>query len=163
MSKYKIGHPVYIEGVTSMANGGGKSKIDSVDVKYDPDTGEPFNIYLIDGKWWTEKDGYGGCYDNPNYMYDVDYNYFEKYFKLTSENIDDIVYDYPTEFEEGFTAEDIKSIGEKYGIESTDIFESIGVCTMLMKEGKGVTFHSDVALALRCIVEGRDKHPWEWD
>ena len=76
--KYKKGHKVYVDGITSLASGGGPTYIDDIDVRYDPITGIPFHIYLIDEKWWTELDGYGSCYDNPKYMYEVSFDYFSK-------------------------------------------------------------------------------------
>lgn len=80
-STYKVGHEVYIEGVTSMAGGGiTESVIDEVDVKYNEDTGEPFHIYKIEDRWWTDGGhGAGGPYKS-NYMYDVIYDE-EKWLK----------------------------------------------------------------------------------
>jgi hypothetical protein len=81
-STYKIGHEVYIEGCgIGMASGHiSDHVIDDVDVKYNEDTGEPFHIYKIDGRWWTDGGhGAGGPYKS-NYMYDVIYDE-EKWIK----------------------------------------------------------------------------------
>jgi len=71
VSKYGIGHKVYVDGLTSLASGGGYDVITDVDIRYDQLTGEPFHIYKVGDRWWDED---GGCYSQPNYMYEVYYN-----------------------------------------------------------------------------------------
>ncbi len=88
---YSIGHKVYIDGVTSMAAYSHESVIDDIDIKWNEDTGEPFHIYKIDDRWWTDSGhGAGGPYKS-NFMYDVIYD-AEKYSNFLDSNnlFDDI-------------------------------------------------------------------------
>jgi hypothetical protein len=70
-SKYGVGHKVYIDGLTSLASGGGYDIIKEVGVRYNTMTGDPFHIYKIGDKWWDED---GCCHSNPKYMYEVHYD-----------------------------------------------------------------------------------------
>lgn len=75
VSKYGIGHKVSISGDYGMAaQGSHYDVITDVDIRYDQLTGEPFHIYKVGDRWWTENDGVGGDYSNPHYMYDVYYD-----------------------------------------------------------------------------------------
>lgn len=71
---YKIGRKVMLEPVRSFCTGG-PSTITDIDIRYDEMTGEPFRVYKISDKWWTEL---GGCHSFPEFMYDIDFNYFER-------------------------------------------------------------------------------------
>lgn len=70
VSKYGIGHKVYVEPDRPFCTGG-YSVINDVGVRYNEITGEPFHIYKVDDRWWKEN---GACYSEPNFMYTVIYD-----------------------------------------------------------------------------------------
>ena len=71
---YKIGRKVMVEAERPFCSGG-PSVITDIDIRYNEITGEPFRVYKIDGKLWDEN---GGCYSNPQFMYYVDFKYYER-------------------------------------------------------------------------------------
>ena len=73
-SPYPIGMRVFVEPVRPFCTGG-DATIEEIDVRYDNMTGEPFRVYKINDRWWDER---GGCYSQPEFMYDVIYNYYQK-------------------------------------------------------------------------------------
>lgn len=72
-SPYPIGMRVFVEPVRPFCTGG-DATIEEIDVRYDNMTGEPFRVYKINDRWWDER---GGCYSQPEFMYDVIYNYYQ--------------------------------------------------------------------------------------
>ena len=83
--------------------------------------------------------------------------------ELKSEDIKELIEEYPTKNKEGFIHSEIMEIIIKYGIPSDTFFDALGVNTCMMIDGDMVTYHCDIMTALYCVVEGREKHPWEWD
>lgn len=72
--KYKVGRKVYMDGLTSMAQYGGILEITEIDHRFNEMTGKKYFIYKIGSYWWDED---GGCYSNPNLMYEIDYSFPE--------------------------------------------------------------------------------------
>ena len=75
------------------------------------------------------------------------------------------VYKYPTKHSEGFTNTEIKELLEKYYPEVTieKLFEKIGVHTGYFKDGESITYHHDVDLGIRLVLENREMKQYEWD
>lgn len=91
--------------------------------------------------------------------------------KLTNEQykqLEDLVYNYPTRFKEGFIWEEqdviLKSLSEKYPDINMDKYDSVltGI-TCTMNEGHLTIYHCDILQALICGIEGRDQTVEEWD
>jgi len=65
-----IGDVVYLEGMTSLANGGGEYPVTDIRDRFDEITGEKYRQLLVDGHWYDNRDG--GCASNPNFMYYIE-------------------------------------------------------------------------------------------
>lgn len=70
----KVGDKVYIDGYTSMAQQNAReSTIEDIKVQYDKDSGESFNVCLVEGYWFDMRDGTN--YSSPDSMYYIDLKY----------------------------------------------------------------------------------------
>ena len=83
--------------------------------------------------------------------------------KLTSENLSGFIYNYPTKHKYGFMGSETDEILEKFNINKEDFYTVLGVNTCMIVEGQILNYHCDIELALRCIIENRDKTLEEWD
>jgi len=83
--------------------------------------------------------------------------------KLTSKNVEEFIYDYPTKHNEGFTGSEIKDILLKYNIDSETFYVKLGVNTCMNIGGEFITYHCDVIKGLRCVIEDREQTLEEWD
>ena len=83
--------------------------------------------------------------------------------KLTSENVESFVYDYPTKHVQGFLGSEIMTILEKYEIDNDKFFDALGVNTCMMIGGQAITYHCDILKGLRCVIENREQTFEEWD
>jgi hypothetical protein len=83
--------------------------------------------------------------------------------KLTSKNITNIVYSYPTKYEYGFTASEIKKLISEYEINEDNFNTALGVNTCMMIDNEIITYHCDIEKALFCVVENRTENSFEWD
>jgi hypothetical protein len=83
--------------------------------------------------------------------------------KLTSENVEEFVYDYPTKHVQGFLGKEIMEILEKYEIDNEKFFDALGVNTVMNIGGQFITYHCDVLKGLRCVIENREQTFEEWD
>lgn len=83
--------------------------------------------------------------------------------KLTSENVESFVYDYPTKHVQGFLASEIMTILEKYGIDNDKFYDALGVNTCMMIGGQFITYHCDILKGLLCVIENREQTFEEWD
>jgi len=83
--------------------------------------------------------------------------------KLTSENVESFVYDYPTKHVKGFIGKEIIEILEKYEIDKDRFFDALGVNTCMMIDGEIITYHCDILKGLRCVIENREQTFEEWD
>ena len=80
-------------------------------------------------------------------------------------DINKFIYGYETRFKEGFTPEEVKEILDKLKDEmNMEKWDDAMMCnTCINKEGIPLTFHSDLTTGLRCGIENRDIHWWEFD
>lgn len=83
--------------------------------------------------------------------------------KLTSENVESFVYDYPTKHVQGFLGSEIMTILEKYEIDNDKFFTALGVNTVMSIGGQFITYHCDILKGLRCVIENREQTFEEWD
>jgi hypothetical protein len=83
--------------------------------------------------------------------------------KLTSENVEEFVYDYPTKYVQGFMGSEIITILEKYDIDNEKFFTALGVNTVMNIEGNFITYHCDILKGLLCVIENREQTFEEWD
>lgn len=83
--------------------------------------------------------------------------------KLTSENLSKFIDSYPTKYQYGFLGSETNEILEKFEIDKDKFYTAMGVNTCMMMEGQIVNYHCDIELALRCVIENRDKTLDEWD
>ena len=83
--------------------------------------------------------------------------------KLTSENVESFVYDYPTKHVQGFLGSEIMTILENYGIDNEKFFTALGVNTCMIIGGQSITYHCDILKGLRCVLENREQTFEEWD
>jgi hypothetical protein len=78
--------------------------------------------------------------------------------------LENMVYGYNTKYKEGFLPEEQQELLENFpSINLEEYYETLGVNTCIMKEGKFVTYHCDVLTAIVCSLERRDKRLEEWD
>jgi hypothetical protein len=83
--------------------------------------------------------------------------------KLTSDKLTEFIDSYPTKYEHGFLDSETKEILEKYEIDKDKFYTALGINTCMVIEGQTLNFHCDIELALRCVIENRDKTLEEWD
>ncbi|TXG80220.1 MAG: hypothetical protein E6R13_08410 [Spirochaetes bacterium] len=83
--------------------------------------------------------------------------------KLTSENLSDFIDNYPTKHKYGFLGSETDAILEKFEIDKEKFYTALGVNTCMIIEGEILNYHCDIELALRCVIEDRDKTLDEWD
>lgn len=82
---------------------------------------------------------------------------------LTSENVEDMVNDFPTKYVMGFTFAEISELLRMYKIDNDIFYNKLGVNTVGVVDGGFVTYHCDILKALLCIIENRDENLEEWD
>lgn len=82
---------------------------------------------------------------------------------LTSENLSEFINSYPTKYEHGFLASETNEILEKFKIDKDKFYDTLGINTCMVIEGQTLNYHCDIELALRCVIENRDKTLEEWD
>lgn len=70
---------------------------------------------------------------------------------------------YPTQYERGFTDEEISKVCEMYGVDRNEFSEKLGCVTCAMEDMKILIYHCDVELAIRCCLEKRNQTAEEWD
>ena len=83
--------------------------------------------------------------------------------KLTPENLHEFIYNYPTKHQYGFMGSETNEILEKYEIDKDKFYDALGVNTCMIIDGEILNYHCDIELALRCVLEDRDKNLSEWD
>jgi len=80
------------------------------------------------------------------------------------ENIEKLITEYETKYEEGFTDDEIKNILENYPNINMDKFNGAMMGnTCAMRDGLLVMYPCDVRAALYCGMENRDLNIQEWD
>lgn len=85
---------------------------------------------------------------------------------LKKEDLEQLVYSWPTKYKEGFLAEEEKELLSKFKSEQLNMNKwdsaMIGNTCMMKPEGI-ITYHCDVLTALKCALEDRDMYWYEWD
>ena len=80
------------------------------------------------------------------------------------ENIRERVNGFKTKYKEGIVQEEIDELLKDYPNINMDKFnDALRGITCMVIEGKGVIYHCDIELALKCGVEDRKPRTWEWD
>lgn len=83
---------------------------------------------------------------------------------MNNKELEDLVYNYPTKYEEGFTGEEIKALSAQFPQTTYEkVSDKIGVVTCITRDGQTVIYHCDILTALRCALENRDMTLEEWD
>lgn len=78
--------------------------------------------------------------------------------------IKDVIYNYPTKNEHGFTTEEIKKLLKLFGGISVRKFnKKLGIHTAMLIDGEIITYHCDVLMAIRCCLENREQTFAEFD
>jgi len=87
---------------------------------------------------------------------------------MTKKEIYDMVYEYDTQYEEGFMPDEImcmidkvKLSGHNWVDEKYNSAMMGNTCTM--HDGKFCMYHCDVYVAIICAIENRDQTIEEWD
>ena len=84
--------------------------------------------------------------------------------KLTIDNVEEIVYNYPTKYRQGLTANELQELLVKYNINLDDFVNKMGIGhTCMVLEGNTIRYYCDILTALRCVIENRDMTLDEWD
>lgn len=86
-----------------------------------------------------------------------------KFEKLTIDNVEDIVYNWPTKNEMGFTGLEITTLLGSYLVDTEKFYDKLGINTVGVVNGQSVTYHCDILKGLRCVLEDRDQTLEEWD
>ena len=82
---------------------------------------------------------------------------------LTTKNLDDIINNYQTLYDKGFTGIELNQLLEKYSIDIDSFYEKLGVNTVGVIDGKFITYHCDIIKGIRCVLENREQTLDEWD
>ena len=80
-------------------------------------------------------------------------------------DINKFIYGFKTRFDEGFTPEEVQEVLDKVKNEiDLSKFNEVMMCnTCIIKEDIPLIFHCDLITGLRCGIENRDIHWWEFD
>ena len=83
------------------------------------------------------------------------------------EQINDLVNNWPTQFEEGLTHLEITNIINTIKMHNEFSHEKFDSAMMgntcMVKEGKTITYHCDVVKGIQCALENRNLNVLEWD
>lgn len=79
------------------------------------------------------------------------------------DEIDEIVYSYDTKSKYGFSYFEIIDVISMFGVSKDDFLDKLGVHTAMMDNGVMITYHSDVALGIRLVLEKRNANFYEFD
>lgn len=81
------------------------------------------------------------------------------------QSVHDIIYNFPTKHEQGFTTFDIQCLLADYfpQYSSDDLSEKIGVVTCMKIDDEFIIYHEDIINALYCLFENRELNLTEWD
>lgn len=82
---------------------------------------------------------------------------------LTTKNLDEVINNYQTLYDKGFTGIELNQLLEKYSIDIDSFYEKLGVNTVAIIDGKIVTYHCDIIKGIRCVLENREQTLEEWD
>ena len=83
---------------------------------------------------------------------------------MTNKEIEDYIYKYHTQYERGFTREELLKIkGEFPAINDEKFNDALMVTTGMVIDGNFLTYHVDLVTALRCGLQNRDMYGHEFD
>lgn len=82
--------------------------------------------------------------------------------QLNINNISEIVNNYPTKYEQGFTSNEIQELLFDYNINFDLFFENMGLNTSSIIDGEFITHHSDIKKTLNRILDKRDMYSWQF-
>jgi hypothetical protein len=82
--------------------------------------------------------------------------------QLQINNICEIVNNYPTKYEHGFTSNEIQELLIDYNINHDLFFENMGLNTSMIIDGEFITYHSDIKKTLNKIIDKRDMYSWQF-
>ena len=78
--------------------------------------------------------------------------------------LENIVYEYPTKYKEGFLENEEKNLLSKIvGINMDKYYSALQGNTCMLKEEGIISYHCDILNALVCGLENRDLNFLEWD
>jgi formate dehydrogenase assembly factor FdhD len=77
--------------------------------------------------------------------------------------IKDVVYNYKTKHEHGFTKTEIDNLLEELNINENRFNKALGVNTCMLIDGEVITYHTDVLKGVVCAIENREQNSLEWD
>jgi len=83
---------------------------------------------------------------------------------MTNKELQQLVYNYPTKYPEGFIWEEINQLLTKFSNINKDKFwNAMKGNTCIIRDGKIVSYYCDILTALYCGIENRDITEAEWD
>lgn len=77
--------------------------------------------------------------------------------------LENLVYNYPTKFKEGFRSKEIQVLISEFGIDPPDFYKTLGTNTGMIKGGSFLTYHTDILRTFICLLEKREPTVFEWD
>lgn len=83
--------------------------------------------------------------------------------KVNYKTLEDLVYNYKTKYQEGFTGEEILSFIKEQNLDKDVFFDKLGINTGMLLNGDCITYHCDILKGLICALENREQSIYEWD
>ena len=77
-------------------------------------------------------------------------------------NISEVVNNFQTNYEEGFTNIEIQELLSEYDINFDLFYENLGINTTMIIDGEFITYHSDIIKTLNRIIDKRDIYSWQF-
>ena len=71
---------------------------------------------------------------------------------MINKELQDLVYNYKTKYEEGFTDLEIKRLLIQLKIDEKSFYKLLGVNTCMIKDNQIITYHSDVFKTFRAMI-----------
>jgi len=78
-------------------------------------------------------------------------------------DLENLVYNYRTKYQEGFTEEEVLSFIEEQNLDKNVFFDKLGINTGMLIDGDCITYHCDILKGLICTLENREQDIYEWD
>ena len=83
--------------------------------------------------------------------------------KYNYQELKDIVYNFKTKHDSGFTREEQLRLCDQIGISKPQYLDKLGTNTCLLIGQEVITYRHDVLKAIQCVEENRNLKSWEWD
>ena len=77
--------------------------------------------------------------------------------------IKEMVYEYPTKYDMGFTPSELQELLNKCDIDINDFNKKMFGNTCAIIDDEIITYHHDVVVCIMCIIENREQTFEEWD